>query len=310
MKKLVACILLLCILSALAACASPEASAPKETEKQTAETAAPSITPQEVYDAGKSLAALLGDHENVSVRITSNGTLVREEYLSKSCSYSFTGTEYMDMGFDYAGFVTDRAEYVCFEGEYSFNVTLTPEGMLDAKERFAAAGTVPFLSTEVLNSPYSIAEKDGFLIVTCNADPNKVAAQRDDVVSCVETYTLDAKTREMTAIQTVYTYKDNTVDEGVITITRDTQTPESIKPFLAYEQKTEDMHTVTVVSHPDTENETAETVRIPHGLRLGLSPEWSVEKTFTMYTDAACTQAIEEGPIVNSDLSIYVKWSE
>ena len=33
------------------------------------------------------------------------------------------------------------------------------------------------------------------------------------VISCEETYTLDAKTREMTSVKTVYTYEDGTVEE-------------------------------------------------------------------------------------------------
>ena len=69
------------------------------------------------------------------------------------------------------------------------------------------------------------------------------SAAMNDVISCVETYTIDAKTREMTSVKTVYTYKDGTTEEGVVTITRDTEAPEGAKPFLAYDQDTTNLRT-------------------------------------------------------------------
>ena len=299
MKKTIAFILLMCMVLTLAACADKENTTPESTTSE--------VTLQEVYDAGKNLAALLGNHENVYVQVTSNGTIVREEYLSKQYSYSFTSAEYMDMGFEYASLVTDHAEYVCFDNSYLLNVTLTPSGMVD---RFATVGTVDFISTEVLNDDASIIEKDGSITVTCNADVDEILIIGKDVVSCSEIYTLDAKTREMTAIKTVYTYKDGTVEEGIIAITRDVETPKGAVPFLAYEQETENLRTVTFVSNPGTENEKTESIQAPKGLLVVFSPNWDVEKTFTMYADAACTQVIEEDLDINSDVTVYIKWDE
>ena len=298
MKKIVTFILLLCTLLSLTACTDNRSTAPE-------------ITLQEVYDAGKNLVALLGDHENVYVVITSNGNVIREEYLSRQYCYSYSSAEYMDMGFEYADFTTDHAEYICFDNSYALNVTLTPNGMVDTKERFAKVGTVGFISSEVTKNDISaIIDKDGSITVTCNADPDEVVTMGEDVASCVETYTLDAKTREMTAIKTVYTYKDGTVEEGIITITRDVEGPEGMKEFIKFENETENLRTVTIVSNPGTENEKTENIQAPKGLQVGFSPDWDVEKTFTMYADAACTQAIAEDLDVNSDVTIYIQWNE
>jgi hypothetical protein len=313
MKKLVALILLMCMILTLAACTDNGSKTPESTaaESTAAASTAPEITMQEVYDAGKNLTALLGDHESVYVQITSNGNIIREEYLSKQHCYSFSSPEYMDMGFEYADFTTAGAEYICFENSYLRNVTLTPNGMVDAKERFAAVGTVDFVSSIVAQQDAAdIDEQDGFIIVTYTADIDEIETMGKDVVSCVETYTLDAKTREMTSVTTVYTYQDGTVEEGIATITRDVEVPEGAKPFLAYEQKSEAVRTVTIVSNPGDETEKSESITVPKGLAVGFSPDWTVGKDFAMYADAACTQAIEADPDVNSDVTVYIKWAE
>jgi hypothetical protein len=318
MKKIFTFILLACMILTFAACADNGSATPANTtpESTTTENTTPEnntteITLQEVYDAGKNLAALLGDHENVYVQATINGKVIREEYLSKQYCYSFSSAEYMDMGFEYADFTTDRSEYVCLDNTYELSVTLTPGGAVDAKERFAAVATADFISSAMLNNyTASIAEKDGSIIITHTFSAEEISAMGNDVVSCVETYTLDAKKREMTSIKTVYTYKDGTVEEGIVTITRDVEAPEGVKPFLAYEQETENLRTVTFVSNPNTENENTESVRVTKGLKVGFYPDWDVEKDFTMYADAACTQAIEGELDVNSDVTIYIKWDE
>ena len=132
----------------------------------------------------------------------------------------------------------------------------------------------------------------------------------EDIVSCVETYTINAKTREMTAIKTVYTYKDGTVEEGTISITRDVEAPEGMKPFLAYEQETENLRTVTIVSNPGTESEKTESIQLAKGLQVAFSTDFFVEESFTLYADAACTRTFEGEWDVNTDLTIYVKWGE
>jgi hypothetical protein len=112
---------------------------------------------------------------------------------------------------------------------------------------------------------------------------DKITVIGDDVVSCVETYTLDAKTREMTSVKTVYTYEDGTVEEGIATITRDVEAPEGAKPFLAYAQETENLRTVTIVSNPGAENEKTESIQVPKGLQVGVSADFAVEETGGKY---------------------------
>ena len=87
--------------------------------------------------------------------------------------------------------------------------------------------------------------------------------------------------------------------------------PEGMKTFMEYDQQTEDMRTITVVSNPGTENEKTQSVQVPKGLSGGLTPAAEyADRTFTIYTDAACTQTFEEAPDVNSDITVYIKWDE
>ena len=269
------------------------------------------ITLQDVYDAGKDISALLGNHENVYIHVTSNGNLLWEEYLSKQYCYSYYSAEYMNMGFEYSSFATDSSEYLLFDNTYSLNVTLSPSGMVNMTDILALLGTNSFISSEILDNASSstIIEKDGFIIVTCIADLDKIFVS-DEVVSCVETYTIDATTREMTSVKTVYTFEDGSVEEGIITITRDVEAPEGAKAFLEYAQETENMRTVTIVSNPGTENEKIDSIQVSKGLHISLSPDWSVEEAMTLYADAACTQLFEDEWDVDTDLTIYVKWSE
>ena len=267
------------------------------------------ITLQEVYDAGKNLSALLGDHESVFLQATSNGNILWEEYLSKQYCYSFYDDEYMNIGFEYTSFATNDSEYYCFDNIYTLNVTLAQSGMVDITGILDLVGKSSLISSTMLNDTATIIEKDGFIIVTCIANLDEIFVD-ENVISCVETYTIDAITREMTAIKTVYTYEDGTVEEGVIAITRDGEVPDGMKPFLEYARETENVRTVTVISNPGTENEKTESVQVPKGLQVSFSADLEIEETFVLYADAACTQTFEEDFDVNTDLTIYVKWSK
>ena len=168
-------------------------------------------------------------------------------------------------------------------------------------------GTSSLISPEMSDDKSaSIIEKDGFIIVSVAANAEALALMGDDVLSSVETYTIDAKTREMTTVKTVYTYKDGTVEEGVITITRDVEAPEGTKP----DQETENLRKVTIVSNPGAENENTECIQVAKGLQVTFAADYFVEESFTLYADAACTQIFEDEWDVNTDLTIYVKWGE
>ena len=268
------------------------------------------ISIEEVYEAGKDLSSLLGDHESVYVEVTSNGTLLQEYYLCKQYSYFFYDSEYMNLGFDYSALITDHSQYNCYDGDYSYIVLLDQSGVIDMETYFAGEGATSFISDALLNAEdYSITEKDGYFIVSCHLDLDEILTFDDTIVSCVETYTLDAATRKMTSVKTVYTHKDGTVEEGTVTITRDVEAPEGAKPFIAYEQ-TENLRTITIVSNPGTEGERTDVIRTPKGLQVSFSPDWSVDNTFGAYTDAACTNPIPETPDTNSDVTVYIKWDE
>ena len=43
-----------------------------------------------------------------------------------------------------------------------------------------------------------------------------------------------------------------------------------MKAFVEYEQQTEDLRTITIVSNPGTESEKSESVQIPKGLSVAL----------------------------------------
>jgi hypothetical protein len=269
------------------------------------------VSLQEVYEAGKSFSVLLGDRENVFVQVTSDGKLVWEEYLSKQYSYSFYDDEYMDMGFDYASFATNTNVYYWFENVYALEVTLTPSGMVEKTDTLALVGMSSFISPAMLSGKNaSITTKDGGIVVSIAADEDEIEMIGDGVVSCVETYTIDATTGEMIAVKTIYTYEDGTVEEGVVTIVRDAEAPDGMKPFLTYVQETENLRTVTIVSNPGTESEKTESIRVPVGLQVSLAPDWEIEEPFALYADAACTQTFESDWDVNSDLTVYVKWGK
>jgi hypothetical protein len=80
--------------------------------------------------------------------------------------------------------------------------------------------------------------------------------------------------------------------------------------FVAFAEESENVRTVTIISNPGTDSEKTDTVRFAKGLQISLCPDFTVEKSFTLYSDAACTQILEEYPDVNSDLTVYVKWDE
>lgn len=266
------------------------------------------ITLQEVYDAGKDFASLLGDHDNVYVQVTSNGTLLWEEYLSKEYCYSYYGPEYLDLGFEYSSFATDSCDYYCIDNVYSMGISLNKNGIVNTSGIIDLAGSMSFIASSMINDEATFIEKDGFIIVSCTADLDEIYVE-DGVISCVETYTIDVKTREMVAVKTTYTYIDGTVEEGIVTISRDVETPEGVKPYLAYANTT-DMRTVTIVSNPGTENEKIDTVQAPKGLLVAFSAEWDIEESFDIYADAECTQLIEDDVDLNSDMTVYIKWCE
>lgn len=313
MKKFIFFTLLMCMFFSFAACAEngntiPESTSPESTAS---ESTAPIITLQEVYESGKDYTALLGDHENAYILTTSNGNVISEIYLTQECFYSYYDAKYVNMGVDYTDFTTDHSLYSYFNDGYSRTVILAQSGLIDQKKYFDMVRTGTFISSEMSDDTPVITEKDGSIIVTCILDEKDIDAIGEGVVCCEEIYTLDAKTREMTSVKTVYTHEDGTIEEVIAAIKRDVEMPEKMKNFLVYEQEKENLRTITIVSNPGTENEKTEIIKSPKGLIVSFTPDiWSTDKLFKVYSDAACTQLVSGKADPNSDVTVYIKWDE
>ena len=269
-----------------------------------AESETPELTLQDIYDASN-VATLLKNHDSVHILYTGNGEVFQEDYYSKEQNYSFyKGEEFND-----EFFMTDHSYYMNSDKTVRL-VLLTPSGMAEMKDVFANEHKVNVFSTNLLNDIItSVTEKDGFVIITSVSDQEEIDSI-EGLVSCEEELVLDAKTYDLISVKSIFRYEDE-VYEGTTTFTYDVEIPEIIKTFMEYDQQTEDMRTITVVSNPGTEQEKTESVLSPKGLIVGLSPEAAyADRTFTLYTDAACTQPLEEAPDVNADVTVYIKWDE
>ena len=269
-----------------------------------AESETPELTLQDIYDASN-VAALLKNHDSVHILYTGNGEVFQEDYYSKEQNYSFyKGEEFND-----EFFMTDHSYYMNSDKTVRL-VLLTPSGMAEMKDVFANEHKVNIFSTNLLNDIItSVTEKDGYIIMTSVSDQEEIDSI-EGLVSCEEELVLDAKTYDLISVKSIFRYEDE-VYEGTTTFTYDVEIPEIIKTFMEYDQQTEDMRTITVVSNPGTEQEKTESVLSPKGLIVGLSPEAAyADRTFTLYTDAACTQPLEEAPDDNSDVTVYIKWVE
>ena len=269
-----------------------------------AESETPELTLQDIYDASN-VAALLKNHDSVHILYTGNGEVFQEDYYSKEQNYSFyKGEEFND-----EFFMTDHSYYMNSDKTIRL-VLLTPSGMAEMKDVFANEHKVNVFSTNLLNDIItSVTEKDGCIIMTSVSDQEEIDSI-EGLVSCEEELVLDAKTYDLISVKSIFRYEDE-VYEGTTTFTYDVEIPEIIKTFMEYAQQTEDMRTITVVSNPGTEQEKTESVLSPKGLIVGLSPEAAyADRTFTLYTDAACTQPLEEAPDVNADVTVYIKWDE
>ena len=93
-------------------------------------------------------------------------------------------------------------------------------------------------------------------------------------------------------------------------VSYDIDAPERVREFLKYANETENLRNITVVSNPGTEKEVSQSVQVPKGLIIGLRYDEDTAYVFEVYTDAACTERYEPSADTNSDLTIYVTWTE
>ena len=315
MKKLIAFVLLTCMILTLAACGGKESTPPKDTtpestapESTTPESTMPEITAQFLYDAGK-IPELLKKHDSVYLVHTENGEVYEEEYFSNECYYTFYGyNEY-----EYALFSTAHSHYMYFEDKYERVIVVSPDGLLDLESLFAEDLDRNIFTDSLLNDTVtSVIEKDGQIIVTSVPDREELDTYEAEGWSLGKEETvLDAKTFDVIFERADYTeIETGEVYEGAINITYDGEIPESMKKFVEYDTQTENMRTVTVVTNPGGDNEKTESLQVPKGLQVTFSGLADEETPYTLYTDAECTQAFEEEADTDSDLTIYVKWGE
>ncbi len=266
------------------------------------------ITLQEIYDASKT-EALLKNHESVSIRSEIDGELLNIQYLTKGYVFNFVPSAEGD----WAEFMTDDVYYACLDDLYVSYIPVTPTGVSDgyAAER-AEKYALLILGEDALEDIIESVEiKDGSITVTAALSDESLEIWAEfGVIAGRFVYVLDAKTREMISVTSDYTYVDGSGFNSTVELTYDAEAPEALKEFLAYENRTENPRNVTVVSNPGTEEEVSRTVQIPKGVVAGFNFADEVANAFGAYTDAACTIAYDPYADVDSDLTVYVKWSE
>ena len=276
-----------------------------------AESETPELTLQDIYDA-TNIPALLEKHDSVYVLYTENGEVYQEEYYSKEYCYTFFDGELYGMESDMASLITNHSYQYCYDNTYTQGILLTPDGMVDVGSIFAESSEKTIFSENLLNDTItSITEKDGNIIVTSVSDSEEIEAMKAEGVTVgEEEYVLDANTRELISVKSVFFNEAGEEHEGAIYFTYDVEIPEGMEKLTEYAQQTENMRTITIISNPGTDAEKAESVQVPKGMVAGLEADMSTDKAFTLYTDAACTQIFNEAPDVNSDVTVYIKWDE
>ena len=287
MKKIVTLILMLCMILSLSACGKAE------------------ITMQEIYDANQT-KALLKNHESVYVRNETDGEYFDEKYLTQDYIYDYIHDE----EFDWVEFTTDDANYCCLNGDYVRFWTITPDGVSSdfasyRTEYYASAILGAETVDEIIES---VSKKDGRITVTSSLSQKNIEDMAEYGVTAGKfEYVLDAKTREIVALNGDYTYDDGTGYHVDSEVSYDIDAPERVREFLKYANETENLRNITVVSNPGTEKEVSQSIQAAKGLAVGFRYEGE-EYVFEVYADAACTELYDPYVDTDSDETVYVKW--
>ena len=287
MKKIFALILLLGLIVSLGACGKVE------------------ITMQDVYDASLT-EALLKNHESVYIRDKSDTGYVSEKYMTKD--YVFDRLS--DEEYDWVEFTTDNANYYYLNGDHVRLWSITPDGVSSDFASYRAkyyASVV--LSTDTIDETLeSVSKKNGRITVTSTLNQKLLENYAEDGVTGGKfEYVLDAKTRELIAFSGEYTLDDGTAYSMASEVNYDADLPEMAKTFLEYDNETENLRNITVVSNPGTENEVSQSFQSAKGLIVGFRYE-DEDYAFEVYTDAACTELYDPYVNTDSDETVYVKW--
>ena len=287
MKKILALILLLVLIVSLSACGKVE------------------ITMQEIYDAGLT-ETMLKNHQSVYIRDEMDGALYCESHLTKD--YAFVRYEI----YEWAEFLTDDAYYNYFEGDYSRVLPITPDGIIDiASFRASHYNSLLFATDTVDETIESVSKKDGRITVKSFFDQETLENMAGvGLTSGNFEYVLDAKNRELITAKSNDTYEDGASYSVISEVSYDTEAPEMVKVFLEYVNQTENLRNVTIVTNPGTEQEISQSIQAPKGLFAEIYSAYESETECELYTDAACTEVYDPYADTDSDLTVYVKWTE
>ena len=289
MKKIFTFILLMCMVLTLSACGNVE------------------ITMQEIYDASQT-GAMLKNHQNVYIRDELDGEIWMERYLTKE----YICEHLLDEEFEFAEFTTENANYVYSNGDYLRYLFVAPDGVTNdfASERAETNASV-ILGVETLDEIIeSVSKKDGRITVTSIlSSKNLETFAADGVTAGKFGYVLDAKTREIISLTGDYTYDDGVTHHMASEVIYDAEVPEMVKTFLEYDNQTENLRNITVVTNPGTGKEVSQSIQAPKGLIIGFEYDDAFEDKIGFYTDAACTEIYDAYADTDSDLTIYIEWN-
>ena len=287
MKKIVAFALLLCMVMSLAACGKAE------------------ITLQEIYDASQT-EAILKSHQSVYIRDELDGEFYGEKYLTKDYIYDYIHGE----EFDWVEFMTDDANYCYLNGDYVRVWNITPDG-ISSDFAYRTVQYASILGADTVDEIIeSVSKKDGRITVTSSMSQKTIEDMAEyGVTGGKFEYVVDAKTREIVALQGDYTYDDGTGYHMASEVSYDTDAPERVKEFLKYADEMENLRNITVVSNPDTEKEVIQDIQVAKGLIIGFAYDDDLGYVAEFYTDAACTESYDPYVNTDSDLTIYIKWT-
>lgn len=290
MKKIISLILALVLIMVFSACGKVE------------------ITMQEIADANQ-IEALLKNYQSVYILDEMDGKIFSELYLTKDYVFNYIP----DTESDWVEFITDDASYYCVGDDWVYYVFITPDGIGDfaseRAERSASAALVAYAEDEIIES---VSKKDGRITVKTVLSEDTLAAEQNEfgVTSSKTAFLMDAKSYEIISVTNDFTYDDGSAVHVVTEVTYDADVPEQLKTILAYESQTENLRNVTIVSNPGTEKEETKSIQVPKGLIIGLEFDESFADAVEFYTDAACTEAYDPYVGTDSDLTIYIKWTE
>ena len=236
-----------------------------------------------------------------------DGEIFSELYLTKDYVFNYVPGE----DSDWMEFTTDDARYSLAGNDCVYYVYITPDGIGDftneRAERSVSAALCADAEGEIIESA---SKKDGLIAVKSVLSQKAIEDMAEfGVTSAKFEYVLDAKTREIISLNSDYTYDDGMAFSVVTEVTYDADVPEMLQTILAYENQTENLRNVTIVSNPGTEKEESKNIQVPKGLIVGLEFDDAFADAVEFYTDAACTESYDPYVNTDSDLTIYIKWT-